>query len=297
MSKVINNINITDQIESDSRLVVQKINTQEQNVYIGTTVSNANEQDTNYLEVVNADKQTKYLPVTIVNVHKSLINKITPYLPVKSLPVYTKLDTKSYVKFAQANIAHSYYIYLNSVTSLYFTRKNSNIYKNVIPYTVQDYYDIITESVNETVDIRQPFHGLSRYDLVYCDENGFFQKALAADSIQANVVGIITEIKTPSVFTLMLNGNLEIKPNITPDKSSILYLSDKKPGKFASYSDIENNIYVPVGTYLDKKVILNIKQGVVGNLAEYQEEWYHIETYTEEEINDTINQIIQRVKT
>ena len=75
--------------------------------------------------------------------------------------------------------------------------------------------------------------------------------------------------------------------------TSILYLSDKIPGKLVHYSNINNKTYVPVAIYADDKIIVNIQQGSIGDkLAPYIPESSNFEKYEQQDLDDIVTQII-----
>ena len=178
-------------------------------------------------------------------------------------------------------------------------RLNSNIYKNIFPEEVIN-MDFINKSLANTIisteDIRQDNHGLSVKDFVYLDDDGLYKKALAEESTRANVVGIVSKVAGPNVFTLMDSGTIPFD-HLDYNDTTILYLSDKIPGKAVHYSEISNTIYIPVAVYIEDKIIIHLQQGSIGDiLAPYEEEEQSFETYTEQELNDVINQITNGVK-
>ena len=85
--------------------------------------------------------------------------------------------------------------------------------------------------------------------------------------------------------------------NMDHDDTSILYLSDKSPGKLVHYTEITNTVYVPVAVYTDNSIIINIQQGSIGDkMVPYTVEELEFELYSEAELNDVVNQIISGVK-
>lgn len=179
-------------------------------------------------------------------------------------------------------------------------RLNSNIYKNIFPEGLLD-MDIINKSINNTTvsteDIKQDNHGLEINDFVYFDNiDNRYKKALAEDSIRASVKGVVSKIASPNVFTLMDSGKIPFS-HLNFNDTTILYLSDKTPGKAVHYSEISNTIYIPVAVYIENNIIINLQQGSIGNvLTPYEEEEQGFETYTEQELNDVVNQITNGVK-
>lgn len=263
------------------------------------TESNATSfnQDT-YMEIVHSDKSFEYLPTVTQVVSKYRPQYPLPtYFPTESAIVKQKIPGRTFLRFIQTEVYRNRSLALGSVSLYQFGRKNSNIYKNIFPHTVEDYYDIIAKEndiKNTIVQVQQYAHGLSKYDIVYCDEYGAIQKALAMDGISANAIGIISEVKDNYEFSLMTSGR--IPSDITIEGSSIIYLSDTEPGKMVSYQDIKNGVYIPVGYYIGGAIVVNIQQGSVGGeLKPYHEVFYNLEPYTEQEIDDTINQVVQGV--
>lgn len=178
-------------------------------------------------------------------------------------------------------------------------RLNSNIYKNIFPEEVIN-MDFINKSLANTIisteDIRQDNHGLSVNDFVYLDDDGLYKKALAEESTRANVVGIVLKVAGPNVFTLMDSGIVSFN-HLDYNDTTILYLSDKIPGKVVHYSEISNTIYIPVAVYIEDKIIIHLQQGSIGDvLSPYEKEEQSFETYTEQELNDVVNQITNGVK-
>lgn len=178
-------------------------------------------------------------------------------------------------------------------------RLNSNIYKNIFPEEVIN-MDFINKSLANTIisteDIRQDNHGLSVNDFVYLDDDGLYKKALAEESTRANVVGIVSKIAGPNVFTLMDSGTVSFD-HLDYNDTTILYLSDKIPGKAVHYSEITNTVYIPVAIYIEDKIIIHLQQGSIGDmLAPYEKEEQSFENYTEQELNDVVNQITNGVK-
>lgn len=178
-------------------------------------------------------------------------------------------------------------------------RLNSNIYKNIFPEEVIN-MDFINKSLANTIisteDIRQDNHGLSVNDFVYLDDDGLYKKALAEESTRANVAGIVSKVASPNVFTLMNSGTVSFD-HLDYNDTTILYLSDKIPGKAVHYSEITNTVYIPIAVYIEDKIIIHLQQGSIGDvLAPYEKEEQRFENYTEQELNDVVNQITNGVK-
>lgn len=178
-------------------------------------------------------------------------------------------------------------------------RLNSNIYKNIFPEIVTDmeYINKIIDNIpTSTASIHQDNHNLQIGDVVYLDDDKLYKKALAENTNKSNVVGVVSKVNSSNVFTLMNTGGIDYQ-HLDYTDTSILYLSDKIPGKLVHYSNISNTVYVPVAIYADNKIIVNIQQGSVGDtLAPYEQEITNFETYDIQDLDDIINQITNGVK-
>lgn len=196
---------------------------------------------------------------------------------------------------AYSNVLTSYFLDFNGYATLEFLRLNSNIYKNIFPETVNDmeYINkIIGEIPISTESIFQEKHELQVCDAVYLDTDKKYKKALAENSEKANVVGIVSKVGGPNTFTLMNTGKIEYH-HLDYVDTSILYLSDKIPGKLVHYSNINNKTYVPVAIYANDKIIVNIQQGSVGDeLVPYVPESSNFEKYEQQDLDDIVTQII-----
>lgn len=179
-------------------------------------------------------------------------------------------------------------------------RLNSNIYKNIF---AEDIFDMdfinqkISNAISSTEDIKQDNHGLSVNDFVYLDvTDNKYKKALAEDSARANVRGIVSKVAGPNVFTLMDSGKVPFS-HLDYNDTTVLYLSDKVPGEIVHYSEISNTVYIPVATYIENNIIINLQQGSIGDkLAPYEKEEQLFELYTQPELNAVISQLVNGVK-
>ena len=194
-----------------------------------------------------------------------------------------------------SNVLTSYFLDFNGYATLEFLRLNSNIYKNIFPEVVTDmeYINKIIGNIpTSTASIHQDNHNLQIGDVVYLDDDKLYKKALAENTNKSNVVGVVSKVNSSNVFTLMNTGKVDYQ-HLDYTDTSILYLSDKIPGKLVHYSNISNTIYIPVAIYADNKIIVNIQQGSVGDtLAPYEQEVTNFETYDIQDLDDIINQTI-----
>lgn len=192
------------------------------------------------------------------------------------------------------DVLTSYFLDFNGYATLEFLRLNSNIYKNIFPETVSDmeYINkIISETPTSTESLSQLNHGLQIGDVVYLDDDGLYKKALAENSNKSNVAGIVSKVNSLNTFTLMNTGKIDYQ-HLDYTDTSILYLSDKIPGKLVHYSNIDNMTYIPVAMYADNKIIVNIQQGSTGDyLAPYEQEITNFDPYEQQDLDDIISQI------
>ena len=201
---------------------------------------------------------------------------------------------------AYSNVLTSYFLDFNGYATLEFSRVNSNIYKNIFPEEVfnMDYLNkSFANVIASTNDIRQENHGLSVNDFVYFDTtDNRYKKALAEDSTRANVVGLVSNVAGPNVFTLMKSGKVTFD-TLDCNDTTILYLSDKTPGKAVHYSEISNTVYIPIAIYIENNIIVSLQQGSIGDvLVPYEKEEQDFENYTEQDLNDIITQVTNGVK-
>ena len=199
-----------------------------------------------------------------------------------------------------SNVLTSYFLDFDGYATLEFLRLNSNIYKNIFPEEVfnMDYLNkSFANVIASTNDIRQENHGLSVNDYVYFDSSdNRYKKALAEDSTRANVVGLVSNVAGPNVFTLMKSGKVTFD-TLDYNDTTILYLSDKTPGKAVHYSEISNTVYIPIAIYIENNIIVSLQQGSIGDvLVPYEKEEQDFENYTEQDLNDIITQVTNGVK-
>lgn len=222
-----------------------------------------------------------------------------PYIDFKAdsyVKIPIPIETENILWKSTTTVLSSYELNnFNIAFTLEFLRLNSNIYKNIFPETVNDmeYINkIIGEIPISTESISQEQHGLQVCDAVYLDSDKKYKKAIAENSEKANVVGIVSKVGGPNTFTLMNTGKIEYQ-HLDYVDTSILYLSDKIPGKLVHYSNINNKTYVPVAIYANDKIIVNIQQGSVGDeLAPYVPESSNFEKYEQQDLDDVVTQII-----
>lgn len=178
-------------------------------------------------------------------------------------------------------------------------RLNTNIYKNIFPEVVMN-MDYINKLIDKTPtsinDIIQENHELELYDVVYLDTDGKYKKAIAENSKRGFPVGVVAGVPSPHVFTLITTGLVQYDKVYTYDDTSILYLSDKDPGKLVHYEEIDNTIYIPVAVYTNQGIVVNILQGSIGGkMLPYEQTVQTFEPYSLYEINQLIVQVKEGV--
>lgn len=215
------------------------------------------------------------------------------------LPYKTEETVKQYLGVAYARVFQGKFVFLNETFTLLFSRTNSNIYKNIFPEVVSNMSyinDMIDNTPTTVSDIIQENHGLELYDVVYLDAEGKYQKAIAEDSEKVMVAGMVTKVSSHNVFTLMTTGKFPYN-HMDHNDTSILYLSDKDPGKLIHYTEIQNTVYVPVAVYTGDSIVINIQQGSIGSaMAPYTEDNMDFDLYTQDELNYVVNQIVSGVQ-
>lgn len=174
-------------------------------------------------------------------------------------------------------------------------KSNSNIYNNIIPedtdsLTVIDMLNKGMIKITETV--KQTNHGFKVNDVI-CFIDGKYYKAIAEDSNYGKPIGMIKYINSENSFTYAKAGFIDINDN-NYTESSIMYLSDKIPGKLVPYSEIENKIYIPVGFYTDNKILINIQKGTMGEkMIPYHKYEKKFDNYEESELDEIINKSLE----
>lgn len=185
---------------------------------------------------------------------------------------------------------------VGTATTIFYSRLNSNIYKNIFPHNVidityiHDKIDMVLTSANQ---VQQEAHGFKVNDVVFLDDDGVYRLSQADKPETAKVSGMVTKVNTAHIFTLLSIGRIKWQREPFVD-TTILYLSDTEPGKLVHHTAIKSKILVPVAIYLNSNIILNIQQGSIG-LDPYpykkQLEVENFERYTIYEINEIIQAV------
>lgn len=173
-------------------------------------------------------------------------------------------------------------------------RLNSNIYKNIFPEEVMDFTLVMSKMENIITsfdEIKQVNHGFSVGDIVYKISANNYGLALADNSARSVVAGMVTKVASSDIFTLMSVG---IYPymHLPYKDTTVLYLSDRLPGKLAHYLDLYDKVYIPVGIYAGDKIIMNIQDGSSGALlSPYTESEPYFSPYGPEDLHEVIEKV------
>ena len=193
------------------------------------------------------------------------------------------------------NLGNGYaVITLINLTIMEEPRLNSNIYKNIFAEEVMDmeYITYLTDNVLTSInDVHQENHSLKAGDFVYKDSKGLYHAALAEDSEKSKVIGMVYAVASQNVFTLMTAGMYDFD-SLPYDDTTVMYISDKVPGKAVHFSQIDNDIFVPIAVYADKKIIINMQQGSIGELTPYSDIIQLFDRYTKPELDETVGWVL-----
>lgn len=181
----------------------------------------------------------------------------------------------------------------NSTISFNYTLcYNENLWNKDNGITSGASSKVVTWTIPGTNTEMSPMKPLP-YEVYHCE----YMKAIADPSIIrqnlrkeiSTIVGIVTAVKSKDIFTVIDQGYLDW-PHLDFDDTTVLYLSDKIPGKTCHYREIDNLTYIPIAIYTDNKIIINILDGATGApLLPYKDVSYtqDFESYTQAEL-DTV---------
>ena len=166
--------------------------------------------------------------------------------------------------------------------------KNSIIYKNPQDQHLFDlsYLGILNHE-RKTIEINQQNHYFQIGDVLYYDiKNHKFAKALARNTIESEVCGVVSEIIDIDNFVMITNGEIKTT-RYTFDPGTILYLSDAHEGKLVS---IEPAYTVKqIATQLSDGIMIDIQRGYRTPNTESGSET--LEQYTQAELDEIIKNI------
>ena len=151
----------------------------------------------------------------------------------------------------------------------YFVQKTPLLLSNtrlngLIEETDDTYY---VHKSHSFIDVEQEDHGFEVGDFIYYDTRTIlYQKALAKDSFDINIVGMVSYIYDKDKFEYICSGFVET--DIFVEKNGYvqgmpLYISAEEPGKVTqTQPDISKAVGYPVA---DKGVIISIERGIQYN--------------------------------
>lgn len=163
---------------------------------------------------------------------------------------------------------------------------NSNIYKNPEEQSIMDLSDIGTIKIINNQKIIQEGHYFHVGDVIYYDiQLKRFSLAIARNTIESEVIGLVSQIIDNDTFVLANTGTL-YTDRYTFTDDTVLYLSDINPGKLVS---IPPTFVKPVAIQATNGIIIDItrgwaSEGGVSSPTEY-------ESYSQEELDEIINNI------
>ena len=166
--------------------------------------------------------------------------------------------------------------------------KNSTIYKNPQDQHLFDlsYLGVLTHE-RKTIEINQQNHYFQIGDVLYYDiKNHKFNKAIAKNSMESEVCGVVSEIIDIDNFIMITNGEIKTtRYTFTP--GTILYLSDAHEGKLVS---IQPTYTVKqIATQLSDGIMIDIQRGYRTPNTESGSET--LEQYTQAELDEIIKNI------
>ena len=166
--------------------------------------------------------------------------------------------------------------------------KNSIIYKNPQDQHLFDlsYLGILNHE-RKTIEINQQNHYFQIGDVLYYDiKNHKFAKAIAKNSIESEVCGVVSEIIDIDNFVIITNGKIQTT-RYNFEIGTSLYLSNAHEGKLVSIEP--NNIVKQVATQIPNGIMINIQRGYKISNTESGSET--LEPYTQTELDEIIKNI------
>lgn len=166
-------------------------------------------------------------------------------------------------------------------------KTNSVIYKNPEKEKVFDLTGVgtYTKHGESIISVIQENHMFQKGDAIYYDVNKQeFSKAIAQNTIESEVCGLVTDIKSKDEFTITPKGLIKTdRYDFSP--GTILYLSDAVYGNLVS---IEPRIIKQVGIQVPGGIMINIQRGF---LYPEEETDIELEPYTQQELEEIIKNV------
>ena len=165
--------------------------------------------------------------------------------------------------------------------------KNSIILKNPQNQNLFDlsYLGVLTHS-KKVIEINQQNHYFNVGDVLYYDiKNHKFDKAIAKNSIESEVCGVVSEIIDIDNFIIITTGKIKTT-RYTFNPGTILYLSDVNAGKLVSIQP--HSVIKQIAIQDTNGIIINIQRGLKTTSASSSE---NLEPYTKEELDEIIKNV------
>ena len=166
--------------------------------------------------------------------------------------------------------------------------KNSIIYKNPQDQHLFDlsYLGILNHE-RKTIEINQQNHYFQIGDVLYYDiKNHKFAKALARNTIESEVCGVVSEIIDVNNFVIITNGEIKTT-RYTFNPGTILYLSDAHEGKLVSIQP--SYTIKQIATQLSDGIMIDIQRGYRTPITYDSSD--SLESYTQTELDEIIKNI------
>lgn len=167
-------------------------------------------------------------------------------------------------------------------------RINSTIFKNPQDDHLFDlsYLGIVTHS-QKSVTIEQENHYFQVADVLYYDiKNKKFSKAIAKNTIESEVCGVVSKVIDLDNFEILTDGEIETD-RYSFDKDTPLYLSNAVSGRLVSIEP--DDIIKQVAVQSVGGIIVNIQRGY--RTADVQDSSEELEPYTQDELDEIIKNI------
>lgn len=167
-------------------------------------------------------------------------------------------------------------------------RTNSIIYKDPEEQQVFDLSSIgtIFMTGESLIEIKQENHRLRVGDVIYYDiHERKFDMAIAQNTIESEACGIVNQVVDEDNFTFIPKGLFETDL-YSFNPGSVVYLSGNVHGKLTTIRSA--NVIKEIGIMVPNGIMINIQRGLRYKTSEELEE---LETYTEEELQEIIQNI------
>ena len=169
--------------------------------------------------------------------------------------------------------------------------KNTNIYKNPEDRVLFDLSNLGTLTIIDNQEVVQRLHRFQVGDVIYYDvKQRKFALAIANNTIESEVVGVVSNIINEDRFNIINTGMLVINKYTFPTGTQ-LYLSNSTSGKLVSIQP--GNVIKPIATQSNNGIIINIERGWIPENPTSDDIVY--ENCTKEDLDEIIRNIWQGV--